>query len=90
MTDLFEVEGLLSCTAIELFWRGRDSVCYSNLEIFVDNGYEPLILVNQPVWLSYGCNGCRDSIKLATPPIESNMKSKSKHLASDSKIGYFE
>ena len=75
--DIFEVSSLLNCTAIELYWRGRDTVCYKQLDVFVDNGIEPLSLISKPTWISYDCPNC---VHLKMPLIRDTINASSRLL----------
>ena len=80
--DVFEVKSLLTCTAIELYWRGRDTVCYKQLDVFVDNGIEPLSLISKPTWISYDCPNC---VHLKMPLILDTINASSRLLQNSPK-----
>ena len=78
--DVFEVKSLFTCTSIELYWRGRDTVCYAHLAVFVDNGIEPMVLISTPTWISYDCPKCVEPIVLEKPLIRDTIVASNRHL----------
>ena len=71
---------MFTCTSIELYWRGRDTVCYRHLAVFVDNGIEPLVLISTPTWISYDCPKCVEPIVLKSPLIRDTKVASNRHL----------